>query len=259
MTRASSVSARAASRSTPRPRRATTGYFRDSETPLTSLVFLLPLIVLYEVGTRQFVSDPSHATEQRIVAFSLMQRFFELCGATGRYLPAFVVITILMSCHLARRDPWRVKMGYLGAMWVESLALALPLILIGIVASRYLSHLPLAATTSVRTALLVLSLGAGVYEELVFRLMAFAVLSFILLDVFELPRGTGYLLIVLISSVMFSAYHYLGDEPFSVRTFAFRTVAGVYFGGVYLGRGFGITAAAHTLYDVLIVLWRWPM
>src|SRR3954447_11223374 len=66
-------------------------YFRRSELPLTSLAFLLPLMILYELGTRAFTFDPVHQTEQRIIAFNLMQRFFLLFGATGRYMPAVAV------------------------------------------------------------------------------------------------------------------------------------------------------------------------
>src|SRR6476620_9814971 len=77
------------------------GYLRRSELPLASLVFLLPFIVLYELGTRQFASDPAHQTEQRIIAFNLMQQFFHLFGATGRYMPALAVVGILLGCHIA--------------------------------------------------------------------------------------------------------------------------------------------------------------
>src|SRR2546430_621532 len=80
------------------------GYLRRSELPLASLVFLLPFIVLYELGTRQFAYDPAHQTEQRIIAFNLMQQFFHWFGATGRYMPALAVVGILMGCHIARND-----------------------------------------------------------------------------------------------------------------------------------------------------------
>ena len=60
--------------------------------------------------------------------------------------------------------------------------------------------------------------------------------------------------IVLVPAILFSLYHYLGPEHFSLQSFVFRTLAGVYFGIVFLCRGFGITAGAHSAYDILIVL-----
>jgi hypothetical protein len=61
---------------------------------------------------------------------------------------------------------------------------------------------------------------------------------------------------VSISSLLFAGYHYLGSEPFIWQTFAFRTAAGLYFGVIFVFRGFGITAGSHAAYDVLIVLLR---
>jgi hypothetical protein len=232
------------------------GYFRASELPLTSLAFLLPLVILYEVGTRAFTFDPVHQTEQRIIAFNLMQRFFLLFGASGRYLPALAVVGVLLSWHIARGDGWKIKIGHVGGMGLESLVLAMPLITLGRVAEQYLSQIPLAGAShsaGATTSLLVLSLGAGVYEELVFRLIAFTLLSFLLVDVLKMGKGLSSLLIVLLSAGLFSAYHYLGGEPFRWWTFAFRAMAGVYFGIVFVCRGFGITAGSHAAYDLCIV------
>src|SRR4051812_15278384 len=120
-------------------------YFRRSELPLTSLAFLLPLMVLYEVGTRAFAFDPVHQTEQRIIAFNLMQRFFLLFGATGRFMPALAVSAVLVAWHVARRDKWKVRPAHVAGMGMESLVLAIPLIIVARVAERYLSHISLTA------------------------------------------------------------------------------------------------------------------
>jgi membrane protease YdiL (CAAX protease family) len=234
------------------PPRLPEGYLQRSELPLTSLVFLLPLIVVYEVGTVYFASQSHHQTEQRIIAFTLMQQFFLLFGATGKYLPAMAVVGILLAWHIARRDAWQVSPATVMGMTLESLVLAVPLIVMGFAAARYVV---LFAARGHPGSLLILSIGAGVYEELVFRLVAFTVLNFFLLDVLRLQRWLGYLLMVLSSSVLFALYHYLG-EPFSWQTFAFRTLAGIYFGLVFIYRGFGVTAGSHAAYDILIVLLR---
>ena len=240
-------------RSTPRAK----GYFACAELPLMSLAFVAPLIVLYELGTWYFTSDPVRHTEQRIIAFNLLQDFFRLFGASGRYLPAMAVVLILLCWHLARRDPWKVEPKYLAGMLGESLVLSLPLVGIGFVATHYINHyLPLFATSNRTASLLVLSLGAGIYEELVFRLIAFTCLSFVLIDLMGMKKWSAGLLMVLVSGFLFSFYHYLGPERFDIRTFAFRTVAGTYFGAVFLFRGFGITAGTHSFYDVLIVSLR---
>ena len=234
-----------------RPLRPKT-YFQRAEMPLTSLLFILPMIVLYELGTR-YISYSTHQSEQRIIAFNLLQQFFGFFGATGRYLPALAVVGILMTWHIARHDPWEARWGTIGGMLIESFLLALPLILMGFAAARYWS---LSASRITPSSLIVLSLGAGIYEELVFRLMALTILHLILIDLFALKKGLAILLMVSISSLLFAGYHYLGSEPFIWQTFAFRTAAGLYFGVIFVFRGFGITAGSHAAYDVLIVLLR---
>jgi len=111
---------------------------------------------------------------------------------------------------------------------------------------------PAADTVSWQTGM-VLSVGAGVYEELLFRLIAINVLSMIFMDVFEMKAGGGMALIIVVSAVLFSLYHYLGAEPFSMATFGFRTAMGIYLAGVYVYRGFGIAVGAHTVYDLIVV------
>jgi len=65
------------------------------------------------------------------------------------------------------------------------------------------------------------------------------------------PR-TAVVITLLVSSVAFSLYHYLGWEQPHWQTFVFRTVAGFFFGALYLSRGFGVTAGSHAAYDVIV-------
>lgn len=227
-------------------------YLDRSELPLISLVFLLPLIILYEVGTRYFTTAAQHGREEQIIAFSLMQRFFMFFGAEGRHLPAMAVAGVLLACHIARKDSWEIDIRVLLGMALESGLLTIPLILLGVALPRYF---PLIAVTGPRTDRLILSLGAGVYEEFFFRLALFIILSLLLRDLLKAGRATTNLLVVAISAVSFSAYHYLSpNEHFHLQTFIFRTIAGAYFGIVFLMRGFGITAASHCFYDLLITI-----
>ena len=131
-------------------------------------------------------------------------------------------------------------------MALESAAWAMPLLIFG------LRLLPVFHPGGWRSSLqskddVILVLGAGVYEELVFRLILFTFLSLVLRDAFQFPAAWSAFLIVVISAILFSAYHYLSpSEDFRLQTFAFRTLAGIYFGMLFLTRGFGITSAALT-------------
>lgn len=241
------------------------GYLEHSRSPLVSLAFVLPLILIYELGTRG-ASDgaaarPAGGTPQHVIAFTLLQQFFSLFGATGRSLPALAVVGILLAWHIARKDRWRVRWHSLGGMAIEGALLSLPLLALSVVFAQLLRGMPLAAGHPGLGAglvpsddLLILCLGAGIYEELVFRLILLTILTLFVRDLLQCPKGLTTLLVVLLSAVAFSGYHYLGSEPFRCRTFAFRTLAGIYFGVLFLTRGFGVTAAAHAAYDILVLL-----
>jgi membrane protease YdiL (CAAX protease family) len=226
------------------------GYLQKSQTPLTCFLFLLPMLILYEIGTHYFATD-------RIKAFDDMLRFFRWFGAGGKYLPALAVGAILLSWHIATNEQWDLDFGTAACMGLESIVWCLPLFALDSLSQTYIP-LRAAAASIPRdpwSEMLVVAMGAGIYEELVFRLAAFSVLSMLLVDILRIRRNWSVLLMVVVSAVLFARYHYQdGGEAFLWHTFAFRTLAGIYFGALFLRRGFGITCGTHAAYDILAVL-----
>jgi membrane protease YdiL (CAAX protease family) len=104
---------------------------------------------------------------------------------------------------------------------------------------------------------IVLSLGAGIYEELVFRVLLAGGL-FVLFRSGGLPRGRSGVFAALLSALAFSAFHYIGPygDPWALASFTFRFLAGLAFSVLFLVRGFGIAAWTHALYDVFLMLAR---
>jgi hypothetical protein len=104
---------------------------------------------------------------------------------------------------------------------------------------------------------LTLSLGAGLYEELLFRVVIVALLAngLKLLGFSKLAAGV---VATVLGALLFSAFHYIGPlgEPLKLESFVFRFLAGIAFSALYLTRGFGITAWTHALYDVFLVVAR---
>ena len=96
-------------------------------------------------------------------------------------------------------------------------------------------------------------MGAGVYEEMLFRLL---LLPPVAACAWRLGarRGLRIVLAVLLTSVVFSAAHYLGPhgEDFNSFSFAFRFLAGAFFSILFVYRGFGVAAGTHALYDVFV-------
>ncbi len=235
--------------------RALQEYFFLSAQPLTSLLFLAIPLVLYEVGTRLLSPAGEAQTETRVLAFSYLRDFLGLFGASGQYLPALTVVVILVAWHMARRDPWRLHVGTALGMAGESLLMAVPLLLVSLGLGRYLSLLAVDGAVSRG---IVLAFGAGIYEELVFRLMGLTLLNIVLVDLLRMPQRPALLIMVLTSSILFSAYHYWGPVAGAFRwsDCVFRTLSGIYFAVLFMHRGFGITAGAHMAYDSYCFLLR---
>ena len=222
--------------------------------PLESLVFVLPLILFYEIGCLALHSRSSALPgQERVVAFHLLQLFFQLFGSTGVWMPGLAVIIILLCTQAASRQPWAVRKAAVGLMYVECALLAVPLLAF--------NHILRAAPTqavgaSPLLADAVLGVGAGVYEELVFRLILISLLVMIGTDLLRLSGRTMLVVAVVCSALAFSAHHHppLGSEPFSTGKFLFRALAGVYLGALFVYRGFGPAAGTHAAYNLMVIL-----
>ena len=233
--------------------------------PIQSLIFISPLLIFYQVASAIDPWTPEQGNTPLVEAFVLMLKFFAVFGVAGGYFPLLAVVAILLAWHLARKDKWTFEPRLYLGMAAESIIWGIPIFIVGLALMRYATP-PLAAIAPVLASIgtlpfksqLILSVGAGIYEELLFRLIAITVLNMLLVDVCEMKMPTAIPLIILISALLFSAYHYLGSEPFQTGIFLFRTGIGVYLAGIYIYRGFGIAVGAHTVYD-LIVATYWQM
>jgi membrane protease YdiL (CAAX protease family) len=103
---------------------------------------------------------------------------------------------------------------------------------------------------------LMLSVGAGLYEELLFRVVLVAALAWLGNTIFAWRPVVAGVAATLVGAAIFSAVHYIGDygDRLTLYSFVFRMLAGVFFSALYLTRGFGITAWTHALYDTLLLL-----
>jgi len=109
---------------------------------------------------------------------------------------------------------------------------------------------------------IVTGIGAGIYEELVFRLILIIVLMLLFQDVLGFSRKGSIILSILVSAGLFSAHHHIifvdgqltPSAVFSWTAFCFRTIAGVYFAALFAIRGFGITAGTHAFYDIIATI-----
>lgn len=233
-------------------------YLDHSRSPRYSILFAVPLLLSYEL-LAVLLGDRSAGV--RNGADVLLKSLFVIFGG-HRGLLLFNVGLVAVGAWLVLRDwrkhPGRLRPAIFAGMLLESLVLA---VLVGIVVGRVTQALlhPLqiggGASLGLGTQLM-LSLGAGVYEELLFRVLLVGALAALGRRAFGwAPRGAG-IFAACIGALIFSAFHYIGPfgDPLELSSFAFRAIAGLVFSGLYLTRGFGLTAWTHALYDVLVTL-----
>ncbi|MFH0911318.1 MAG: CPBP family intramembrane glutamic endopeptidase [Planctomycetota bacterium] len=237
------------------PRFSFSAYLEESRRPIVSLVFVLPILIAYEAGVRLMNLGRTEIVVN--AADALIKKALEALGIYGTLLSALSIVVILLFLQVRLRKPWRVRRATLLGMGLESALMALPLFALdrGVQAVLFL-----AASGGKKTVIetLVLSLGAGVYEEFLFRLLLLGGLLWTAYHLLRKKNPRAQAVCVLISALLFALVHHLGPQadPFGLRLFAFRTVAGVYFSWIYLSRGFGIAVGCHSVYDVLVVALR---
>jgi membrane protease YdiL (CAAX protease family) len=235
---------------------ATSDYLGQSRRPLASLLFVLPLLVLYEGGVIWLGPDAI-----RNGADLWMQQLLGVFGFGGFLLMPIITIGILLAWHHTTRESWRMPASVLYGMAAECSLLALLLVIIARLHAAVLSISGLAVPCEVGTGAatqwflgeLVRYFGAGIYEELMFRLMLLPVVIGLIGLLVVSPR-TCMIGGVVITSLVFSAAHYIGPygEPLVAYTFVFRAVAGAFFAVLFVYRGFGIAAGTHALYDIFV-------
>ncbi len=241
-------------------------YFEQSQQPLQILFFLVPMLIFYEVGTRLWARTP----EGRIIpveAYARLNRFFDLTGldSAGWYLPGLALVVTLIIWHVMTRKAWEINLAVAGGMVLECVALALPLFVFDQLLSRVFAGNsgvaglagPVTLSELDWKARLVLSIGAGLYEELLFRLLFLTLAHVVLVNMLGAKAPRGMAVAVVLSALAFMMYHDVTvglSGPTDWRLVIFYMVFGVYAAGVLLTRGFGIVVGAHAAYDILVLI-----
>jgi membrane protease YdiL (CAAX protease family) len=275
-------------------------YLERTSRPIYAIVFLLPFIIFYELGTFSINTDVLNQSQIRVVAFVWLQNLLESLGFGGKFAwvaTPLAVVVILIALQITSGKQWRFWFGDIWRMAVECILLAVPLIVLTLFmnspavsrdsvswfegSSRQIQIVSLPSCSAVSGGSLprlsaeagdversqplltniVTGIGAGIYEELVFRLILICLLMLLFQDILRLTHKNSIILSILISAALFSAHHHIDllsgqpnpQDPFSLVKFIFRTIAGIYFAALFAIRGFGITAGTHAFYNIIAV------
>ena len=240
-------------------------YLRLTRSHTYSLLFAVPLLVLYEVGAA--LLSRAQESSLRNGADVLLRTLLAAGGiqGTGAFTAVLIGIAALLIFLERRREKVPLRAAPFCGMAAESVLYAT---LFGMVVGTLTQWVLRGA--GFRLAIgegalegltmgegVVLSLGAGIYEELVFRVMLVGGL-FAVFRSSGLKAGRAGVFAATVAALVFSAFHYIGPygDAWALQSFLFRALAGLAFSVLFLLRGFGITAWTHALYDVFLLLIR---
>jgi hypothetical protein len=225
---------------------------------LTNLILIFPLLIVYQLGV--LVTYPMLNGADFVSGIL----FGQLGFTQPQYLlfVAMVTLAFLVSLVTLRRRHQPFQTRIVVPIVLESTIYALTMgSLIVLVMTKVFGISPdLSAGIEQQgiVARLVMSLGAGVYEELVFRLGLLGGLAYLGQRVFRWGRWPSLVIALLISSVAFSAAHHIPPygDPLKLDIFTFRVLAGVFFGLLFSLRGLAVAVYTHAFYDVYVLLIR---
>jgi Type II CAAX prenyl endopeptidase Rce1-like len=231
------------------------GYLASTRHPWPCLLFLLPLLVAYEAGVLWLGGAQPEVLRNGADAW--LRWGLDAFGLHQLYwAPVFIVVMFLGWSWIRRWDkPIRLAAVCRG-MVVESLGFAGGLLglsrALGFLLSDVGTHLSVAQEGK-GLGQIITFVGAGIYEEVLFRLLLFLGLGW-LLRLADVSRLFSALITMMASAALFAAAHHIGPygEAFDRSVFLFRALAGFYFALLYQLRGFGIAVGTHTCYDVLV-------
>jgi hypothetical protein len=236
--------------------------------PLTSLLLVFPLFLAYQIGVLLMPSTYNGADLITSQMLRLLHGNASLYLLINVGLAAALLILMMVLRRKNSFDPrlfvpvllesaiYALTMGSLICFVMVDLLHVDPKMWIA-AAGHWLPSLATGPEQAEPAAKLVLSLGAGVHEELVFRLLMVGGGTWFLTQVLGVNRWVSIVSAMLISSLLFSAaHHIIGGEPFRMGAFVYRVLCGLVFATIFQTRGFAVAVYTHALYDIYVLIVR---
>lgn len=246
-------------------------YHRVSRTATFGFLAALPLIATYELLV--VFANRDAVAQVRVGAEVWLKQLIAVVGAPS--LAAFGAALVAVGIGIAwaeRHKRISLHPRYFIWMILESAVYAvLVAIIISGLVGAILTVAPWTAISSLFSVLtspspgrlgddlilkLALSVGAGVYEELVFRVLLVGGLYLLMRKLIG-RRGYAYAIAAVVGAFLFSLVHYLGPlgDILTAGSFLFRFFFGLMLNVLFLFRGFAVAAWTHALYDIMVVVW----
>ena len=242
------------------------GYFSETQAPIYSAALVLPFLLVYQTGLIVLRSRVINGGDAIIATLS--QKIFHAVGVQASFASIVVPICAFLIWQFKKKGPWTLQPQLLAATFFESLIYAVVLYML---LGYFVHFLPPGSFTAPQLVPMaaihgkmrpgigdfVLFCGAGVYEELVFRVFLLGLLMLVFTKLFHMEHAYAAAWSTVAGAMIFSAFHHIGGDPIKTGVFLQRVVAGIYFSAIYFTRSFGVAAATHALYDIVVGLDQW--
>jgi len=208
-------------------------------------------VAAYEFGA--LLLQPELGPEQRLVASKLIQQLLGWIGTDAVWVPGAALLVTLVVWQFWRGGGWQFRFWVPLLMILESVALTLPLFVIGELLQQEAAPPAEAPVFGILRVHIVLALGAGLYEELVFRFYLAGGLLLLFYRVCRVPKRESVILAVVLAALAFAACHLhpIGSEPFSWPRMLMLTAAGAYLCLIFIARGLGVSTGCHAAYNLI--------
>lgn len=227
-------------------------YLKQSKSPISSIIYVLPLFIIYELGLLFLSSDESPTVRNGADVF--LRNMFENIGIPGLYGIGILLILGFLIVFFSNRDKLK-DLRLNGNLFIfilfESLVWALILHLFLSQSQLFL----LKEKSQHLVQQILLAVGSGIFEEFLFRVILIGILAAFIS--FFIKKNFWYKMsiAVFVSAAAFAYFHFIGinSEEMSLVPFMIRFLAGLYLGFIYVMRGFGVVAYTHSFYNLFII------
>lgn len=228
-------------------------YLPRSKNLANSFLFILPLLVLYEVGIAVQGSGIRNTADVVVDEF-----FLKIFGRNGSLIFNVLVIVFICISVFYVEKKYHLSLFIFIPMLAESAIYALCMGCgLGFLVFKVMFPLTIAKPfpENVWTNVL-LSLGAGVYEEIIFRLLLISLLYLLFTKLLKIKKPISAVVSIMIGALVFAAVHYTGvlKDSFTYASFTFRLLSGLILSVIFMYRGLGVVVYTHAFYDVWTVL-----
>ena len=216
----------------------------------SSLLLIFPLWIAYEIGllitpasngvdfVSQIIFEAAHRDSQRYLYIHL--------ALGGVYLALLTALWRRGALALEEVTPLLLESSIY--------ALTLGSFIVFVMDSLVGVHLLATGAPEMGNAL-VISLGAGVHEELIFRLLLMGLGGLALTKVLP-SRALALVLAAALASLLFALAHHHGvnGEVFELSVFVYRAIAGLVFAAIFYYRSLAHAVYSHFLYDLYVLV-----